>query len=125
MPVYEYVCVECQGRFARLVRGFSDPSDLQCPRCASQAVRRAISRVSVVRSEDARLDAMADSSMFNDLDENDPRSVARWAKKMGRELGDDLGGDWNEMVDQMIDEEMGGEGDNQTGSAASNDLGWG
>lgn len=121
MPIYEYRCNQCAGRFSKLVRGFSDPSDLACPRCGGADVRRAVSRVAVVRSEEARLDAMADPAMFAGLDENDPSSVARWAKKMGREMGEDLGDDWNEVVDQMMEEELGqGEG----GAAPSDDLGW-
>jgi hypothetical protein len=36
-----------------------------------------------------------------DLDESDPKSVARWMRKMGKELGDDAGGDFDEMVDEL------------------------
>lgn len=127
MPIYEYICPQCNGRFSKLVAGFSDPADLHCPRCHNTAVRRAVSRVSVVRSEESRLDAMADPSMFAGLDEDDPTSVARWAKKMGRELGDEAGDDWNEMVDQMLEEELNGGDDSEgsSGAGASDDLGWG
>lgn len=123
MPIYEYLCAACSGRFSRLVSGFSDPSDLRCPRCSASDVRRAVSRVAVVRSEDARLDAMADGAMFSGLDENDPASVARWAKKMGRELGDEAGDDWDAMVEQMLEEEM--DGEQGQGGAGGDDLGWG
>lgn len=125
MPIYEYICSQCNGRFSKLVRGFSDPSNLQCPRCHNTDVRRAVSRVAVVRSEEARLDAMADPAMFSGLDENDPASVARWAKKMGKEMGEDLGADWDEMVDQMMEEEMNGEGGEGSSGAKTDDLGWG
>lgn len=123
MPIYEYLCSNCQGRFSKLVRGFSDPDGLICPRCGNSAVRRAVSRVAVVRTEDSRLDAMADGAMFNGLDENDPASVARWAKKMGRELGEEVGDDWEEVVDQMLEDEMNG-GPRDT-AGGSEDLGWG
>jgi hypothetical protein len=57
---------------------------------------------------------MADPSSFGDLDENDPRSVARWARKMGSQLGEDLGDDFNEVVEQMeageMPDDLGGEG---------------
>ncbi len=125
MPIYEYICTQCNGRFSKLVQGYRDPDNLACPRCHNSDVRRAVSRVSQVRSEDARLEAMGDASMFSGLDENDPMSVARWAKKMGKELGDEMGDDWNDMVDQMIEEEMNGEGEAGAPSSKSDDLGWG
>jgi putative FmdB family regulatory protein len=124
MPIYEYICQQCRGRFQKLVRGFSDPSDLACPRCQSDAVERAISRFSTLTSEENRLEALADPSMLSGIDENDPRSVAEWAKKMGRHLGDDAGEDWDEMVEQMLEEEMGGEGTSGGAAGAGGYLGW-
>jgi hypothetical protein len=69
-----------------------------------------MSRFARVRSEDDRLDALADPGALGDLDENDPKSVARWAKKMGKELGEDVGEDFDEMMEQALDEEAGEEG---------------
>lgn len=129
MPIYEYSCSNCNGRFQKLVLGFSDPAGLACPRCGNANVRRAVSRVAVVKSEEARLDALADPATFAGLDENDPRSIARWAKKFGKELGEEAGEDWDEMVDQMLEEEMSDtDEDDGTGSAKrakTDDLGWG
>lgn len=78
-----------------------------------------MSRFATVKSEDARLDALADSSSFGDLDENDPGSVARFMKKMGKELGDDLGGDF----DSAVDEAMAEAGDDDGGAAPAADTG--
>ena len=128
MPIYEYLCPNCNGRFQKLVQGFHDPSGLACPRCGNAGVRRAISRFATIKSEDARADSLADPSMFAGLDENDPRSIARWARKLGKELGEDAGEDWDEMVDQMLEEEMSGaEGEQGEGkrSGKPDDLGWG
>ena len=125
MPIYEYICPQCNGRFSKLVRGWTDPAGLACPRCNNTEVRRAISRVSVVRSEESRLDAMGDAAMFSGLDEDDPASVARWAKKMGKEMGDDAGDDWDEIVDQMMEEEMNGTGEGGESGGKTEDLGWG
>jgi hypothetical protein len=57
--------------------------------------------VAVVRSEEARLEALADPSNLAGLDENDPRSLARWMRKMSNELGEDLGDEFNEVVDRL------------------------
>jgi hypothetical protein len=72
-----------------------------------------MSRFATVKSEEARLDALADSSSFGDLDENDPGSVARFMKKMGKEFGDDLGGDFDSAVDEAMTEA----GDDDAGGA--------
>jgi putative FmdB family regulatory protein len=131
MPIYEYICPNCNGRFQKLVQGFSDPVGLACPRCGASDVRRAISRVSIVKSEDARFETLADPSKLSDLDESDPRSIARWAKKLGKELGEEAGEDWDELVDQMMDEELSGEGEEGADGAGGgkpkkpDDLGWG
>jgi len=70
-----------------------------------------MSRFATVRSEDERLESLADPSSFGDLDENDPKSVARWARKLGQQMGEDLGDDWGEMVDKLeAGEDMGEEG---------------
>ena len=69
----------------------------------------------MLKSEESRLEDLSDPSSFGDIDENDPRSMARWARKMGSELGEDMGDDFKEMVDQMeagqMPEDFGGEGD--------------
>jgi hypothetical protein len=58
---------------------------------------------------------MADPSAMGDIDENDPKSVARFMKKMGREMGEDFGED----IDQAMEEEMaGGDSDVSSGDLA-------
>ena len=128
MPIYEYTCPQCNGRFQKLVQGFSDPPGLACPRCGNAGVKRAVSRVVTLKSEEARVDALADPATFAGLDESDPRSIAQWAKKLGKELGEDAGDDWDEMVDQMLEEEMDGEdekGGKKKTPGGEDDLGWG
>ncbi|NJP04426.1 MAG: zinc ribbon domain-containing protein [Chloroflexaceae bacterium] len=125
MPIYEYICHDCRARFQKLVRGFQDPEGLTCPRCQSITVRRAISRFATVKSEEARMESLADPANFAGLDETDPRSIAQWAKRMGKELGEEAGEDWDTMVEQMIEEEFQDEGDGKQGGAASEEpIGW-
>lgn len=47
------------------------------------------------------MEDLADPSSFGDLDENDPRSVARWMRKMSNEVGEDLGPEFDEVVDRL------------------------
>ena len=83
-----------------------------------------MSRFVTVKSEDARLESLADSASLGDLDENDPASVARLMKKMGQEFGDDLGDDFESAVDEAMAESdrPGGEGDGASGTPESADA---
>jgi putative FmdB family regulatory protein len=45
MPVYEYVCQDCNARFDTRVSSWSEADSAECRSCASDNVRRLISRV--------------------------------------------------------------------------------
>jgi putative FmdB family regulatory protein len=104
MPIYEFLCRDCGRKMSALVLSRARIEEVRCKRCGSANLEKLFSRFATVKSEEARLDAMADPSSIGDLDENDPKSVARWMKKMGREMGEDFGDD----LDQAIEEEMAG-----------------
>ena len=104
MPIYEYDCQECRRRVSVLIRTLSGQDSPRCPRCGSVALSRVMSRFSTVKSEDSRLESLADPSQYGDLDENDPRSVARFMKRMGREMGEDLGDDLDAAMDEAMTE---------------------
>ncbi|MBI2207296.1 MAG: zinc ribbon domain-containing protein [Candidatus Rokubacteria bacterium] len=104
MPIYEYECHGCRRRVSLLVMRPSTAPAPSCPRCGSHELSRLMSRFVTVKSEDARLGSMADSASLGDLDENDPGSVARFMKKMGKEFGDDLGDDFEAAVDEAMAE---------------------
>lgn len=104
MPIYEYDCHGCRRRVSLLVLSPSTAPAPQCPRCSSAELVRIMSRFSTVKSEDSRLDDLADSSAYGDVDESDPRSVARFMKKMGQEMGEDFGDD----VESAMDDAMAG-----------------
>ena len=103
MPIYEYRCHNCQRRVSIWWRTFSEAetSTAHCSHCDSEELTRLVSRVRIVRSEESRLEDMADPANFGDLDENDPRSVARFMRKMGDETGEDLGDEFDEVVDRL------------------------
>jgi hypothetical protein len=87
-----------------MLRSFAEAANAApppCPRCGSKNLTRMVSRVAVLRSEESRLDNLADPSNMGDLDENDPKSVARWMRKMGNETGEDLGDEFHEVVNRL------------------------
>jgi putative FmdB family regulatory protein len=102
MPIYEYRCNQCRKKVSILTLRVSEKVDERCEHCGSKSLTRLLSRFAMTRSEESRLDALADPSNLSGLDENDPRSMARWMRKMGREMGDEMGGeDFDEMLDEM------------------------
>ena len=108
MPIYEYRCGACRRRSSLFYQSFSaaEGAEPHCEHCGSADVSRLVSRVAVLKSEESRLDAMSDDAGLGDVDENDPRSIARWARRMGEQLGEDAGDDFREMVDQLESGEM-------------------
>lgn len=121
MPLYEYRCLNCQRRVT-LLRSFSDSSEPRCPECESEDLTRLISRVAVLRSEESRLESLADPSGLSDLDESDPRSVARWMRKMGEETGEDMGPEFNEMVGRLESGESPEDVERSMGELGGEDL---
>ena len=102
MPIYEYRCQDCRRRVSLFFRSFTATAgEPSCPRCGGKRLTRLISRVAVVRSEESRLDDMADPSMMDDLDENDPKSLARWMRKMSDQVGEDMPEEFGEVMDRL------------------------
>jgi len=102
MPIYEYRCPDCRRRVSLFFRSFSDVEDEPtCPHCQGANLTRLISRVAIVRSEDSRLDDLADPSSLAGLDEDDPKSVARWMRKMSSESGEEMPSEFDEVIDRL------------------------
>ena len=112
MPIYEYRCGDCRKKVTVLTLRVSETVDPVCDRCGGRRLERLLSRFAMVRSDDDRLDDLTSDAALGDVDESDPKSMARWMRKMGKELGDDLGGDLDEMVDDL---EQGEAGDDDAG----------
>jgi len=105
MPIYEYRCEDC-GRISEFLLIKTDEIFVpQCKRCKSKKMSRVLSRVRAIRSEESRMESLADPSKWGDLDERDPKSMAKWMKRMGKELGEDMGEDVDKMVDETMEEE--------------------
>jgi putative FmdB family regulatory protein len=119
MPIYEFECLDCHRKTTALVMLRARINEVRCKKCGSANLEKLFSRFAMPKSEDARLESLADPSNMGDIDENDPKSVARFMKKMGQEMGEDLGGD----VDQAIEEEMaGGGGEGESGGGGGPDI---
>ncbi len=104
MPIYEYRCEDCGKISEFLLMKIDEKFNPECKRCKSKKMSRVLSRVRVLRSEESRMEGLADPSKWGGLDENDPKSMAKWMKRMGKELGEDVG-DVDEMMDEAMQEE--------------------
>jgi putative FmdB family regulatory protein len=101
MPIYEYRCEGC-GKISEFLLMKTDEIFVpQCKRCKSKKMSRILSRVRVIRSEESRMESLADPSKWGDIDERDPKSMAKWMKRMGKELGEDMGD-----MDESLEEEL-------------------
>jgi putative FmdB family regulatory protein len=102
MPFYEYKCLAC-GKPVRLFITFAEYDQMQpaCPHCNNVQLQRRISRVSVAKSEDARMDTLMDDTALAGFDEEDPRALGRFMRKMSNEMGEDLGEEFGEVVDRL------------------------
>ncbi len=111
MPIYEYRCDSCEKRSSLLLRSLTEAIRPVCPYCGGKQLKRLFSRFAMVQSEEERMERLADPSRWGGLDENDPKSMIQWAKRMGREMGEDVGEDFDQMVGEEFEKESSGSDD--------------
>jgi putative FmdB family regulatory protein len=124
MPIYEFYCPKCKKKMSYLVMS---PASFKpaCKYCKNEAIEQLFSRFAMPKSEEKRLESLADPASFAGLDENDPASVARWVKKMGKEMGEDLGEDVDQIAEEAAEEAATGstgEGGEAGPAPSSDDL---
>ena len=106
MPIYEYRCHACRKRTSVFTRTIGAPAQATCEHCGSQETSRLMSRVAVLRRPDSDgFDSLDESSMA-DVDENDPRSMAKWVRKMSRQMGEPLDAGMEADLERMEAGEM-------------------
>jgi putative FmdB family regulatory protein len=104
MPIHEYRCLNCNSKVTVLFRSISAVNHAQatCDRCGGKKLTRLVSRARVLRGntdaesgDDKLLDEMGN------LDENDPRALGRFMRKMAQETGEPLGDEFDEVVSRL------------------------
>ena len=107
MPIYEYGCYDCRKRVSVFFRSVAraQSQEAECPNCGSKNLKRLMSRVSTVRSEESRMESLADPGNLSALESGDPRELARLMRRMesemGDEIGEELGGEFEEVVGRL------------------------
>ena len=120
MPIYEFRCQTCRRRSSVFTRSIGGEVEAVCSHCGSREMSRLISRVAVLRFED---DAFAglDESSLGDVDENDPRSMARWVRRMSRQMGEPLDAEMESDLERLES----GETPDDSGDGGLDDEGFG
>jgi putative FmdB family regulatory protein len=103
VPLYDFRCKDCQHTFTLAYASVEamENADPRCPACGSGALSQLITGVSVIASEETRMDRMADPARFAGLDEDDPRAMGQAMRQMADELGEDLGPEMNEAIGRL------------------------
>ena len=103
MPIYEYYCYDCKKRVSVLFRTMAAAEDgASACHCAGQRLRRLMSRLRVLRSEDNRIESMADDpSLMAGLEKEDPQALAQLMRKMSDETGEPLDEEMSEVMDRL------------------------
>jgi putative FmdB family regulatory protein len=102
MPTYDFICNDCHQRFD-VFQTFAEYGKVPvaCTHCNSKNVRRRMTKVRVAKSEESRMESMADDfSGFEGLEE-DPQAMGRVMRKMGNEMGEDLPPEFDDVVDRL------------------------
>ncbi len=87
MPIYEYYCPTCNGRFSQLVRQYDAPPP-PCPGCGSHDVEKLVSRVHLGRSDvERRANLEARSQEVNP---ENTQEIAQFLQKAGGLVGEDI-----------------------------------
>jgi putative FmdB family regulatory protein len=102
MPTYDFICNNCNQRFdVFLTFAEYGKKTVTCVHCKSRNVRRRMTKVRIAKSDDSRMESMADEFSGIESLEDDPKAMGRMMRKMGKEMGDDLPPEFDDVVGRL------------------------
>jgi putative FmdB family regulatory protein len=102
MPTYDFICNNCNERFdVFLTFAEYGVKKVSCTHCKSKDVRRRMTKVRIAKSDESRMESMADDFTGFEGLEDDPKAMGRMMKKMGKEMGEELPPEFDEVVDRL------------------------
>ena len=101
MPNYDYRCKDCKRRFSVFMtyKEYGVKENL-CIHCGSKNVTRLIGRIRIAKSEESRLENLADPAALEGL-EDDPVALGRMMRRMSGEMGEEMPPEFGEVVDRL------------------------
>jgi putative FmdB family regulatory protein len=139
MPIYEYQCASCRRVLSFLVRSVAGHKPPACPKCGHKKMARVLSRFAAIQggrpshAEPSTINHPPSSqpppgggedfppgmerllSEAEGMDQNDPRAMGRFMRKMAAETGEPMPEEMHEVVRRLeagedpekIEEQMG------------------
>jgi putative FmdB family regulatory protein len=129
MPVYEFYCSYCHTIFNFLSRRVNTDKRPDCPKCGRPELERQVSRFAFSRGlqddpvnglpdiDEERLEKAMETlaGEMEGVDENDPRQMARFMRKLTEATGVNFGSEMEEAIRRLetgedpekLEEEMG------------------
>jgi predicted nucleic acid-binding Zn ribbon protein len=113
MPTYDFICNNCEKRFDVFMtfneydtlasRGgrSSGEKTIHCEHCKSDNVRRRMTKVRIAKSDESRMESMANDFPGFDGIEDDPKALGQMMRKIGGETGEELPAEFDEVVDRL------------------------
>jgi len=129
MPVYEFSCNGCGARVSIFTRSIGAPYAEVCDRCGGTDLRRLISKVAILRPP-GDPSSLNEEALFDGVDYDDPRSVARWTRQLHEQMGDELSPEMGEALERLergegsLDDLMGPDGDDFGSGLDGGDDDW-
>ncbi|MBS1724433.1 MAG: zinc ribbon domain-containing protein [Armatimonadetes bacterium] len=104
MPIYEFRCKDCGAKVALLMGMTSEPDEEVCPKCGSRNLGRLVSRFRKGRTEDDRVDELADRlEVMGEPDSaNEMRGLVR---EMGKAMDEDFSDEMEELFESDMEED--------------------
>jgi len=105
MPVYEFRCADCDKKFQTLVGIIATSDDEKCPYCGSSNTSKLVSRFARYRSEDDRVDEIADR-METMGEPDSPGQMREVMREMGKAMDEDVSDEMEEMFEADLAGEL-------------------
>ncbi len=107
MPIYEYWCRDCRRRVNLYIRFSAEASQPTCPQCGSTNLRRLFSTFAIHKSDGSIYDSiLSDSHLVKGLENDDPRALAEWDRRMGSSGDEKTAPEYEDMLERLEAGEM-------------------
>lgn len=101
MPLYEYLCHDCQEQVSVLFRSFAEveTKPAVCPQCGGGSLERIISKVAVVQAGKGEQAGATSPTSPSAADTSDPKALARSMREASQ--GKDFGREFKEVATRL------------------------
>jgi len=103
MPTYEYACQDCRKKVSLFFLSIrqAEEEKPECPLCKGTNLSRLVSRFTVARSSGS-IDTSSDEIPgLSDLENGDPKALARWMRRMSDETGEPMEPEMEGVLDRL------------------------